>query len=142
MCAAIGVTTIEGGTGGNVVPDRVEARVNYRYAPDRRPSEAEGWLRDLLAHPKAQLEVLGNAPPGPVAVRNPLVTRLREAGDLSVGPKQAWTPVAEFAMAGIDAVNFGPGHPRYAHRDDERVDVDALVRSYQVLRAFLTGTRD
>jgi succinyl-diaminopimelate desuccinylase len=72
-----------------------------------------------------------------VAVTNPLVQRLRVAGDLSVGPKQAWTPVAEFATIGVDAINFGPGDPQYAHRDDERVEEAALVRSYEVLRRFL-----
>ena len=59
------------------------------------------------------------------------------AGDLRLGPKQAWTPVAEFASVDVDAVNFGPGDPQYAHRDDERVEVAAIVRSYEVLRVFL-----
>ena len=62
---------------------------------------------------------------------------LRIAGDLDVGPKQAWTPVAELGLVGVDAVNFGPGDPQYAHRDDEQIEVVALVRSYEVLRAFL-----
>jgi succinyl-diaminopimelate desuccinylase len=72
-----------------------------------------------------------------VPAGNPLVERLRAAGDLAVGPKQAWTPAAEFGLVGVDAVNFGPGDPQYAHRDDERVEIGALVRSYDVLRAFL-----
>ena len=137
----VSVTTIEGGSAANVVPDRVTATVNFRYAPDRSPDEAEEVLRGLLgADPRARLEILGNAPPGPVRLSNPLVRRLRAAGDLAVGPKQAWTPVAEFAMAGVDAVNFGPGDPRYAHRDEERVDVAALVRAHDVLTAFLAET--
>jgi succinyl-diaminopimelate desuccinylase len=70
------------------------------------------------------------------------VGRLRTAGDLPVGPKQAWTPVAEFGLVGVDAVNFGPGDPQYAHRDDERVEVEALVRSHDVLRAFLEDARE
>jgi succinyl-diaminopimelate desuccinylase len=60
-------------------------------------------------------------------------------GDLAVEPKQAWTPVAEFAAAGVDAVNFGPGDPKYAHRRDEQVAVDALVRSYETLERFACG---
>ncbi|HEX6581817.1 MAG TPA: succinyl-diaminopimelate desuccinylase [Actinomycetota bacterium] len=133
------VTWIEGGIATNVVPAHAAARVNLRYAPARSPEDAERYLRELLAHPSATVTIDGNAPPGTVPVRNPLVDRLRAAGDLAVGPKQAWTPVAEFGLIGVDAVNFGPGDPQYAHRDDERVEVDALVRSYDVLCAFLEG---
>lgn len=135
----VSVTSIEGGIAGNVVPDRVEARVNFRYAPTRSPAEAEARLRELISSDDAELTVLGNAPPGRVAARSPLVERLRAAGDLDVGPKQAWTPVAEFATVGVDAINFGPGDPQYAHRDDERVDTAALVRSNHVLRGFFAA---
>jgi succinyl-diaminopimelate desuccinylase len=133
----LNVTTIEGGVASNVIPDRVRARVNYRYAPGHTPREAEQRLRELLAPSGADVRIDGNAPPGPVTVRNPLVDRLRAAGELAVGPKQAWTPVAEFAAGGVDAVNFGPGDPQYAHRDDERIEVDALVRCRDVMRGFL-----
>jgi succinyl-diaminopimelate desuccinylase len=133
----VSVTSIEGGIAGNVVPDRVQARVNFRYAPTRAPAEAETWLREMMSHVDVEMAVIGNAPPGPASVRNPLVDRLRSASDLSLEPKQAWTSVAEFATIGVDAVNFGPGDPKYAHRDDERIDVSALVRSVEVLRRFL-----
>ena len=135
----VSVTTIAGGIAGNVVPDHVEARVNFRYAPSRTPGEAEARLRELLGHPRAELEVLGNGPPGPVCLDNPLVTRLRAAGDLEVRPKQAWTPVAEFGMVGVDAVNLGPGDPRYAHTDDEQVTGAALARAHAIVSAFLAG---
>jgi succinyl-diaminopimelate desuccinylase len=133
----VNVTSFGGGVATNVLPDLAEAGVNYRYAPDRSPSEAEARIRELLAGHEVEVRIEGNAPPGPVNVSNALVTRLRDRGGLSIGPKQAWTPVAEFATAGVDAVNFGPGDPRYAHRDDERVEAEALVRSFRVLMAFL-----
>jgi succinyl-diaminopimelate desuccinylase len=133
------VTTIQGGVATNVVPDRATAHVNFRYAPTHTPAEAERRIRELLGHPSATVEIVGNAPPGLLPSGNPLVERLRAAGDLTVGPKQAWTPVAEFGLIGVDAVNFGPGDPQYAHSDDEQVEVAALVRSYQVLRTFLEG---
>ena len=136
------VTSIEGGIAGNVVPDRVEARVNFRYAPTRTPAEAEAYLRELVTDTDAEIEIIGNAPPGAVAVRGPLVERLKDVGQLTVGPKQAWTPVAEFATIGVDAINFGPGDPQYAHRDDERVDGASLVRSYEVLRGFLAAREE
>lgn len=133
----VSVTTIAGGRAKNVVPDLVEAEVNMRYAPTRAPADAETWLRDLLDHTGAEVQIVSNAPPGRVCLDNPLVKRLCAAGDLEVRPKQAWTPVAEFGMAGIDAVNLGPGDPRYAHSDDEQVSAAALARTYEIVSAFL-----
>jgi succinyl-diaminopimelate desuccinylase len=58
-----------------------------------------------------------------------------------VSPKQGWTPVAEFGMAGVDAVNLGPGDPRYAHSDDEQVSGTALARTHAIVSAFLAGRK-
>jgi succinyl-diaminopimelate desuccinylase len=129
----VSVTRIAGGIADNVVPDRVEAHVNYRYAPGRSPAEAEARLRELTGG-EGEIEVTSNSPSGRVPAGNPHVERLK--AELPVAPKQAWTPVAEFGMAGLDAINFGPGEPAQAHRSDESVRVDALVRAYRVLEAF------
>jgi succinyl-diaminopimelate desuccinylase len=133
------VTRIEGGIATNVIPDRVEANVNFRYAPDRSPSSAEAYLRSMLPE-GASFEHAGDSPPARVVTDSPLVHRLRAAGDLALEPKQAWTNVADFTSRGIDAVNFGPGATRYAHRRDEQVEIAALVRAYESLRRFVTGS--
>ncbi len=117
-----------------MIPDRVDCHVNYRYAPGRTPAEAEARLRELC--PGGELTIDSLAPSGPVAVDNPRAQALIAAGDLTVAPKQAWTPVAEFGQAGLDAVNFGPGAPAQAHTRDEFVEIAALERSYRVLEAF------
>jgi succinyl-diaminopimelate desuccinylase len=128
------VTKIAGGIAMNVVPGEATAHVNFRYAPGRTPEEAETRLRELCdGH--GELRIDANAPSGPVA-RGPLVDALIAAGDLSVAPKQAWTPVAEFGQAGLPAINFGPGDPPQAHTRDESVSVAALVRCYRVLERF------
>jgi succinyl-diaminopimelate desuccinylase len=129
----VSTTMVEGGIATNVVPDRATAQVNYRYAPDRSPEEAEARLAELTAGHGA-IEVTSNSPSGPVPLGNPHVERLQR--DLPTAPKQAWTPVAEFGRAGLDAINFGPGEPAQAHRRDESVRIDALVRAYRVLEAF------
>jgi succinyl-diaminopimelate desuccinylase len=129
---------IRGGIAQNVVPDRAEAEINYRYAPNRSPADAEARLRELAG--EAAVDDLVNSPPAHVAADTPLVNRLRAAGDFALEPKQAWTPVAEFAARGLDAVNFGPGATRYAHRRDERVEVSELVRSYEALARFAGGS--
>ena len=130
----VSAVRVEGGIAANVVPARASVELNYRYAPGRTRDEAERQLRSLV--PEGELEVLSNSPSAPPALTNPLVARLRELVP-DVAPKQAWTPVAQFAEQGIDAINYGPGLTRYAHRQDEQVPVENLDRAFETLRAFL-----
>jgi succinyl-diaminopimelate desuccinylase len=132
----LSLTRIEGGRADNVVPDLVEATLNFRYAPNRTPAEAESRLRELAGD---AVEIVSHSPAAPVAVKNPLVQRLRDAGSFPVTPKQAWTPVAQFAERELDAVNFGPGAPRYAHTRNEQVEISALERCFEALRIFLSA---
>jgi succinyl-diaminopimelate desuccinylase len=128
------VTRIAGGIASNVIPDRADALVNFRYAPGRTPAEAEARLAELCVG--GELRIDSNSPSGPVATTNPLARRLVEIGALEVAPKQAWTPVAEFGQFDLDAINFGPGAPAQAHQRTESIEVAALVRSYRLLEEF------
>ncbi len=131
------ITQMEGGIASNVIPDRAVATLNFRYAPDRSPESAAEYLRSLTPA-GAELEITADSPPATVVTDTPLVRALRAAGDLTFEPKQAWTNVADFTTRGIDAINFGPGATRYAHRRDERVEIDALVAAYETLSRFLS----
>ena len=126
----VSAVRVEGGIAANVVPARASAGLNFRFMGDG----AEARLRALV--PKGELEILSTAPSAPPALTNPHVARLRELVP-DVAPKQAWTPVAQFAQEGIDAINYGPGLTRYAHRADEQIPVENLHRAYETLATFL-----
>jgi succinyl-diaminopimelate desuccinylase len=127
----VSAVRVEGGVAANVIPASASAELNIRYV---RPG-AEERLRSLL--PAGEIEVLADSPPAPPALDNPRVARLRELVP-DVRPKQAWTPVAQFAAEGIDAINYGPGATAYAHRRDEQVPIANLERCYETLREFLS----
>jgi succinyl-diaminopimelate desuccinylase len=126
---------VEGGIAANVVPARASAELNFRYAPGRSRDDAETRLRELV--PGGELEILYNSPSAQPALTNPLVQRLRELVP-EVAPKQAWTPVAQFAEEGIDAINYGPGATAFAHRQDEQIPIANLHRVYETLARFLS----
>jgi succinyl-diaminopimelate desuccinylase len=131
----VSAVRVEGGIAANVVPARASAELNFRYAPARSHDDALARLRELI--PAGELQLLYSSPAAPPALGNPLVERLRELVR-DVAPKQAWTPVAQFAAQGIDAINYGPGATAYAHRQDEQIPVANLHAVYETLARFLS----
>jgi succinyl-diaminopimelate desuccinylase len=132
----VSATTLHAGVARNVIPATATANVNFRYSPEMTAETAEQTLVGWCAQ-HGEIEVLGNSPGALPPQENPLLDRLLAASESSAEAKQAWTPVAEFTAAGVEAVNFGPGDPAFAHRPDERIAVDALARCYRVLEWFL-----
>lgn len=133
---------ISGGIAGNVIPDACTVHVNYRFAPSRSVAEAEAHVRELFAG--FEVEVVDAAPGARPGLDDPLVAdfvaSVRAVTGGEVGPKYGWTDVARFAELGIPAVNFGPGDPVLAHKDDERLPVARLTQCRDALRAWLLGT--
>ncbi|MFX0591745.1 succinyl-diaminopimelate desuccinylase [Melissospora conviva] len=128
---------IGGGVAGNVIPDRCEIEVNYRFAPDRTPEQAQEHLREVFAG--YEMRVTDSAPgaaPGLTAA--PAQEFLAAVGAAPVG-KLGWTDVARFAAMGIPALNFGPGDPNLAHHADEHVELDKIRAGDAILRRWLSG---
>lgn len=138
---SLGAVGIRGGVAGNVVPDSCVVTVNYRFAPSRSPEEAEAHLRELFAGFEVVVtDVAAGARPGLDA---PLAQAFAGAVLAVTGgtprPKYGWTDVARFSELGMPAVNFGPGDPLLAHKDDERVPTAHLALCRDALRAWLLG---
>ena len=130
---------VEGGVAGNVVPDRCVVTVNYRFAPDRSEEEALGFVRDLFA-PYA-VEVDDSAPGALPGLSVPAATAFVDAVGGTVNPKFGWTDVARFSALGVPAVNFGPGDPMLAHKQEEYVPLEQLRGCERALSSWLGGGR-
>lgn len=132
---------IEGGIAGNVIPDACTVEVNYRFAPSRSVEEAEAHLREVFeGFDVVVTDAAGGARPG---LDDPLAAEFVRSVLATTGgapaPKYGWTDVARFSELGVPAVNFGPGDPLLAHKDDERLPVAQLAQCRDALRAWLVG---
>ena len=131
---------IRGGIAGNVVPDECVVTVNYRFAPSRTVEDAARHVTELFTGFDVTVtDAARGARPG---LDDPLAADFA-ASVLAVtggapAPKYGWTDVARFAELGVPAVNFGPGDPLLAHKDDERCPVGELTLCRDALRAWLT----
>ncbi len=128
---------ITGGVAGNVLPDACTLSVNYRFAPDRSVEEAYAHVREVFDGYETEL---ADAAPGALpGLSVPAAAAFVEAVGGVAKPKFGWTDVARFSGLGIPAVNFGPGDPHLAHKQDELVPLDQVTAVEARLRTWLGG---
>jgi succinyl-diaminopimelate desuccinylase len=130
---------IKGGVAGNVLPDECTVEVNFRFAPDRSEAEAEEFVRDFFDG--YDVRVTDSAPGAMPGLDRPAAKAFVEAVGGTVNPKFGWTDVARFSALGVPAVNFGPGDPMLAHKQEEFVPLEQIRRCERVLADWLGGTR-
>lgn len=133
----LNAVAISGGIAGNVVPDRCTVTVNHRFAPDRDVAGALAHLHEVFAG--YQVELLDAAPGARPGLDHPAAAAFVTAIGQRPRPKYGWTDVARFSELGVPAVNFGPGDPLLAHRDDEHCPAAQIVACEKAFRAWLTA---
>jgi succinyl-diaminopimelate desuccinylase len=126
---------ISGGVAGNVLPDRCTVRINHRFAPDRGVEEAEAHLRAVFSG--FELRVDDSAPGALPGLHLPAAAAFVSAVGGVVNPKFGWTDVARFSEMGMPAVNFGPGDPEFAHKQDEFVPIAHLHSCLEQMTSWL-----
>jgi succinyl-diaminopimelate desuccinylase len=134
----LNAVAISGGVAGNVLPDVCTVAVNYRFAPDRDEAEAEAFVRAFFEG--YAVRVTDSAPGALPGLDRPAARDFIEAVGGVVNPKFGWTDVSRFSTLGIPAVNYGPGDPMLAHKQEEYVPVDQLRRCEHVLADWLRRT--
>jgi succinyl-diaminopimelate desuccinylase len=133
----LNAVAVRGGVSGNVVPDECVVEVNYRFAPDRSEAEAEAFVREFFTG--YDVTLTDSAPGARPGLDRPAAKAFVEAVGGQVNPKFGWTDVARFSALGVPAVNYGPGDPLFAHKQDEHVPVAQIRHCEDRLRAWLEG---
>ncbi len=138
------VSTIQGGTGVNTVPDDVTIDIDYRPAPGDQPQVARQELIDYLAkhadcgqatleHEQPWLESDGLDDQHNRAWGQQVASAAAAegaSGQLFGVPYATDAPA--IAGCGIPTVVFGPGSIDQAHTDDEWIDVEQLSRAVEI----------
>ena len=132
----LNAVAVHGGVAGNVVPDECVVEVNFRFAPDRSEAEAEAFVREFFDG--FDVALTDSAPGALPGLDRPAARAFAEAVGGPVKPKFGWTDVARFSALGVPAVNFGPGDPMLAHKQEEHVAMEQIERCEQTLRRWLT----
>ena len=141
--ASITVTRIDGGHADNVIPDRCEFLIDRRLLPGESEMRAVAEIEELLATARdrygVNAEIVGFAPTTGGATETsseePLVVAALTAAAASCRAHQepvgfpAACDLVHFRSLGAKGIVLGPGSLDVAHKPDEFVPVDELVRA-------------
>ncbi|MDQ3920330.1 MAG: acetylornithine deacetylase [Acidobacteriota bacterium] len=140
----VNVGLIEGGTAKNVIAGECRFTLEWRPVPGQRPGlvaelvrrEVEDLRREdvdfdcelRVTRLDGGMETAGDAP---------LVRALEDATARAAGTISFGTEAPQLAELGADAVVFGPGDIRVAHRTGEFVPVSELNEAVSILRRVI-----
>ncbi len=132
------VTTIEGGTARNVVPDRCTFYLDVRSTPAYTQAELAGQIGAALESEVAVFSdryvPCGTPPDARIAVA---CTGALPALGLDAAPFGSPTASDWIFLADVPAVKLGPGRSELSHTADEHVEIDQLVRAVDVYKAVI-----
>ena len=136
----LNVVGMEGFVATNTIPDHARLVVNFRFAPDRSVEEAKAHLEEVLALAGPLELTYDDVAPGALpGLDDPVAADLVRAVGGNFRAKFGWTDVARFSSLGVPAVNFGPGDPGFAHKQDEQCPVSQIRSVHAQLLQYLSG---
>lgn len=154
------ITTIQAGSKVNTIPDTCSASFDWRLIPEQSVEWAKGEILSIcddLVREGVILEYaytpIIEADPTMVDEDQPLVDALKTCGKAALGKEMGinFSPGMDdqrFAVheGGLGAaVVYGPGRLALAHKSDEHIAVDDLVKGVEIMAAVaaeLLGTEE
>lgn len=144
----LSVSTIEGGTAMNVIPDRCEIQIDRRTLPGETDANVRAEIESLVFEPDtegctASIEWLQTYPPMETDPAVEDIRRLEAAvrahtDTADYGVAAYGTDAAFYAERGIPGVVFGPGNIADAHTADESIELAQVVLAARILHTFLS----
>ena len=143
--AAAAVTTIKGGSAGNIIPGHCELTISRRIAPGETIKDVEEELNDMtsdLDGVESSWKMRCDAPACVTERNGPLLRSATEASErLYKHARYSWnrarTDMVLFKQAGLDVLNIGPGFNGQAHVAGEYVRLVDLTRSANLIAETL-----
>jgi len=133
--SAVTVTTIEGGTARNVVPDHCVFAVDIRSTPAYTHEALIAQVEDALASlDNVEVEVYSNrfvpcATPDGARIANACTAAVEDAPPFGSPTASDWAFLSD-----VPAVKLGPGISERSHTAGERIEIAEVERAVKVYR--------
>ena len=158
----LSATIVKGGQQINVIPDRCEARIDWRILPGRSPKQCRDELEAVLtaklrggddppltwgagrSDEPVKVEIINAYEPMETKADHPIVKSLLLAAEKTIGESEAIvvgyaTDASAFSQLNIPTPIIGPGCPIQAHTQDEFIEIKQLEKGLATYKLFLEG---
>ena len=150
--ATITFGQITGGYQPYVVPDRCRLWVDMRLAPPIDSGTAQAIFREAAAQAEASvpgvsvsIRITGDRPCIPLHRDAPLLRALQDACQAVTGkrleaglfPGYTDTAVVAGTLGNVNCLSYGPGNLEQAHKPDDFVAIEDILRCEAVLEALI-----
>ncbi|MDR0304055.1 MAG: M20/M25/M40 family metallo-hydrolase [Chitinispirillales bacterium] len=125
----INVTQISTENASNVIPQKVNLTINFRFSPKRSSENAKEFIYSIIDKNSVYFMDCANSCSADLQKTAEFLQNGVEREIM-----QAWTDIAQLNAAGISAVNFGAGDIKFAHKPEEFVSISALEKFYELLK--------
>jgi acetylornithine deacetylase len=136
----LNVGLIRGGTAKNIIPGECRFTLEWRPLPGQRAAHMVALVQEAIEDERARdadfdcaLEVIRLDDGMETPAESRLVRMLEESSGKQAGTISFGTEAPQMIEMGAEAVVFGPGDIRVAHRTNEFVPVEDLHRCARIL---------
>ena len=130
----VNVTTIEGGSARNVIPDQCTFYVDIRSTPSYTHDEIVQRVRDLV---ESEVTVHSDRIIPVATSQNECIVQACLAALPGASPQGSPTASDWIHLADVPTVKIGPGASEASHTPDEHVRISEVVRAVDVYRRII-----
>jgi len=132
---AINVEMFDGGDYILAVPESAKALVDFVYLPGQTAVEIIDEVNRIGRKFNVNHMIYDLSPPFEISPRKRRVREFLKYAEL--GGFRSWSDAQSLVDKGTPTVVFGPGELKYAHTQDEHVDMRDVNKAYSVLKKVL-----
>lgn len=134
---ALSVTSISGGVAENVIPDKCNVTVDYRFPPTKTVDQAEEFINSFGKNTVSAYRSGFLTPFDSLLLNCAKEEIIKQCGSLRQACLRGWIDAALFTEKNVDAINIGPGLFGYGHSAGEYCLQSNIVKCNSIIKGVL-----
>ena len=139
--ASLAITTIQGGSSENIIPDKCTITLDIRLLPHQTPKDVTDAIKSTVQG-RAKIEGIFSAKGIKSSMENEHIKKfqdvLKSTGHESTPTSVSYATDCSKLIDNGPCIVWGPGNIQHAHQLDEHIEIKQLENACSILSKFLS----